>query len=48
MTASNLLRKRERDIPPGVVRFYNALTDRAALLQRLLAWLPSPAGKGGA
>ena len=42
MTASNLLRKRERDIPPGVVRFYNALTDRAALLQRLhdrgLSW----------
>ena len=39
MTASNLLRKRDRDDQLGVVRFYNALADRSALLQRVLAGL---------
>lgn len=39
MTASNLLRKRDRDDQLGVVRFYNALADRSGLLQRVLAGL---------
>ena len=39
MTASNLLRQRDRDDQLGVVRFYNALADRSALLQWVLAGL---------